>query len=198
MDVYEKKERRMPCRDEEIVNLYWARDEKAIGETDYKYGKYLYTVLYNIVRDDLDCEECLNSTYFSAWNAMPPSKPVALKAFLITIARRVAIKRYHSNTRKVTVPPQMTIALEELEDLIEDNDNTASMFDAMALGQSISDFVEALSSRRQYIFLNRYYLAEPIDTIAKELNLSRSMVNKELTAIRTLLREKLEREGYLI
>jgi len=41
-------------------------------------------------------------------------------------------------------------------------------------------------------------MAEPIDTIAKELDLSRSMVNKELAAIRKALKEKLESEGYVL
>jgi len=46
--------------------------------------------------------------------------------------------------------------------------------------------------------LSRYYVAESIDTIAKELHLSRSMVNKELAAIRNTLKEALESEGYFL
>ena len=41
-------------------------------------------------------------------------------------------------------------------------------------------------------------MAETVDTIAKELRLSRSMINKELAAIRSALREILESEGYVI
>lgn len=37
--------------DEEIVALYWQREERAIRATDQKYGKYLYTIAYNILRD---------------------------------------------------------------------------------------------------------------------------------------------------
>lgn len=67
-----------PMRDEEIIELYWLRDETAITETDRKYKSYLLTVAYNIVHDSLDCEECLNDTYIGAWNAMPPSRPRVL------------------------------------------------------------------------------------------------------------------------
>ena len=70
--------------------------------------------------------------------------------------------------------------------------------DAERLGRVISDFVRSLPTRRQFIFVSRYYLAEPIDTIAKDLSLSRSMINKELASIRNALRERLESEGYLI
>lgn len=49
--------------DEQIVELYWIRDEKAIQLTDKKYGKFLYRIAYNILHDRLDCEECQNDTY---------------------------------------------------------------------------------------------------------------------------------------
>ncbi|MBQ8439602.1 MAG: hypothetical protein IJX19_02965, partial [Clostridia bacterium] len=99
MELQQKKAARLPLGDDGIIALYFARDEKAIEETDFKYRKYLFSVVYNVLRDRLDCEECLNDTYLGAWNAIPPSRPKVLKAFLTVIARRVAIKRYHSNSR---------------------------------------------------------------------------------------------------
>ncbi len=187
-----------PISDDKIIELYWSRDEKAIEETDLKYKKYLFSIAYNIVRDRLDCEECLNDTYLGAWNAMPPSRPQVLKAFLTTIMRRTAIKRYHSNLRKRMIPSEMTVSLSELEDLIADDESMDTACDAERLGRIISDFVRSLSDRRQFIFMSRYYVADPIDTIASDLHLSRSTVNKELAAIREALREKLESEGYSV
>lgn len=99
MELQGRQDSKMPINDEKIVDLYWARDEKAIEETDLKYRKYLYTVAYNIVHDRLDSEECLNDTYLGAWHAMPPSRPNVLKAFLTVIARRIAVKRYHGSLR---------------------------------------------------------------------------------------------------
>lgn len=40
--------------DEMIIELYWARDEKAITETDRKYKNYLLTIAYNIRQDRLE------------------------------------------------------------------------------------------------------------------------------------------------
>lgn len=37
--------------DEEIVNLYWNRQEKAIYETDKKYGKYCFRKVLVFVFD---------------------------------------------------------------------------------------------------------------------------------------------------
>lgn len=55
--------RRGATDDEEIVRLYFDRDEAAIRETDRKYGKFLFGIAYNILHDRLDCEECRNDTY---------------------------------------------------------------------------------------------------------------------------------------
>ena len=54
---------RVPIEDEEIIDLYWNRDERAIEETDIKYHKYLFTIAYNVLYSDEDSEECLNDTY---------------------------------------------------------------------------------------------------------------------------------------
>lgn len=198
MELQQKHKDKIPMTDEKIIELYFARDEKAIEETDFKYKKHLFSIAYNIVHDRLDCDECLNDTYLGAWNAMPPTRPNVLKAFLTTIMRRTAIKRYHSNLRKNVIPSEMMLCLSELEDFIADDDDIDSNIDAERLGHVVSDFVHSLSKRRQFIFMSRYYVADPIDTIASDLGLSRSTINKELAAIRGALKEKLESEGYSI
>ena len=198
MELQNKQTVRIPMDDDKIVELYWERDEKAIEETDFKYKKYLFSIAYNMVHDRLACEDCLNDTYLGAWNAIPPSRPNVLKAFLTTITRRVAIKRYHSNLRQSVIPSELTVSLSEIEDFVADDGDVDSEFDAERLGRIISDFVRSLSERKQFIFISRYYLADPIDTIARDLSLSRSMVHKELAAIRGALKENLESEGYSI
>ena len=198
MELQKAKTARAPLDDEKIIELYWNRDESAIEQTDLKYRRYLFSVAHNMLSDKLDCEECLNDTYLGAWNAIPPSRPNVLKAFLTTIVRRTAIKRYHSNTRQSAVPCEMTVSLCELEDFLSDECDTDKELDAERLGQIISDFIRSLTARRRFIFMSRYYVSDTVDTIARDLNLSRSMINKELAAIRKDLKEKLESEGYSV
>ena len=193
-----EKQTKRPMEDEAIIALYFARDEQAIAETDFKYRNYLYSVSRNILHDRGDCEECLNDTYLGCWNAIPPEKPRVFPAFLTVIARRIAIKRYYRSTRKRAIPSEMTVSLSELDDFIAEGDEVSEQFDAKQLGQLLNGFVRGLPERRQYIFIGRYYLADRIDRIAKELGVSRSTVNKELAAIRASLKEKLESEGYTV
>ena len=198
MKLQQNQISKAPMSDEKIIELYWARDEKAIDQTDLKYKKYLSLIAYNIVHNRLDCEECLNDTYLGTWNAIPPSRPTAFKAFITTIMRRIATNRYHSNTRKNVIHSEMTVSLSELEGFIADDESIDAEFDTKKLGKIISDFVRSLSERRQFIFMSRYYVADTVNTIASDLNVSRSTVNKELAAIRAALKEKLECEGYSI
>ena len=187
-----------PLDDKKIVELYWQRDERAIEETDAKYRKYLLSVSYNILHDTLDCEECLNDTYIGAWNAMPPSKPEILRAFLVTIMRRIAVNRYHSNWKKSNIPSEMTVALSEWESVASGMETVEKELDAYFLGKIISDYLRTLTERGRFIFMSRYYVANTVDRIARDLNMSRSAVNTELARIRSGLKEKLESEGFTI
>ena len=182
--------------DEQIVELYWRRDERAIRETDRKYQHFLLTVAHNILRDAQDCEECLNDTYLGAWNAIPPARPKVLQAFLATIMRRTAIDRYKAGKRQKRIDSELTVALSEVEAFLADGSDPAAELDAHELGRVISEFIRALPKRRMYIFMSRYYTARPIGEIARLLGCSESTVNKEIAAIKRDLKEKLEKEGY--
>lgn len=184
--------------DEQIVELYWQRNEQAIKETDVKYKKFLMSVAYNIVHDERDCEECLSDTYIGAWNAIPPARPVLLQAFLSTIMRRIAINRYNSGKRQRRITSEFTISLSELEDLMADDSDVATEMQAKELENIISDYVRSLPKRQMYVFVSRYYLAQSVSKISKELGCSISTVKREITAVKEGLKNKLESEGYVL
>ena len=184
--------------DEQIVELYWQRDEQAIKQTDIKYKKFLLSVAYNIVHDTCNSEECLNDTYIGAWNSIPPARPALLQAFLATIMRRTAIDCYKARKRQKRVASELTVSLSEVEDFVYDGDGPYSEESARELGRMISEFIRSLPDRRMYIFMSRYYIARPIAEIARLLGCSESTVNKEIAAIKRDLKEKLEKEGYAL
>lgn len=184
--------------DSEIIELYWSRNERAIKETDNKYGRYLFTVAYNIVHNNQDCEECVNDTYLGAWNSIPPARPNVLKAFLTVIIRRISVNKYNSKSKKRAVPTEMTVSIDELDGFLSDGSDVYKALDSEKLGRALNRFVGSLSERRRYIFISRYYFAESIESISKEIGKSKSTVNKELASIRNELLSALEREGYTV
>ena len=183
--------------DEEIIVLYWQRDENAIRVTDAKYRDYLMAIARNIVRDLRDCEECLNDTYLDAWNAIPPKRPTLLQAFLATIMRRTAIDRYRANTRDKRVPTDAIDSFDELEYVIAGGEPPAKMAEAEHLAALISGYVRTLSRRRKYVFMARYFAARSIAEVAEALSCSEATVNRDIARIRDELRTLLEKEGYL-
>ncbi len=183
--------------DEKIVALYWQRDEQAIRETDRKYRKFLLSIANNIVHNSRDNEECLNDTYIGAWNAIPPERPTFLQSFLAAIMRRTAINRFHANNCQKRVASEFAVSLSELEDFIADKGDVETAMETKELAKIISNFVRALPDRQMYIFVSRYYIADPLLTISKELGCSVSTVKRELETIKKGLKKRLESEGYL-
>ena len=106
--------------DQEIIALYWAKEERAISATAEKYGSYCHTIAYNILYDRFEAEECVNDTYLGAWNSIPPQRPNRLAAFLGKITRNLALNRYKRNHAAKRGGGQVEIALSELENCIPD------------------------------------------------------------------------------
>lgn len=198
MEPRDKKAEQSPVSDEQIIELYLRRDEDAIRQTDVKYGSYLRKIAHNIVGDSGDCEECLNDTYLAVWNAIPPERPRVLQAFLAAIMRRTAINCYNAKHRQKRILSEYADSLSDFDGFLTDSESTDAVMDARELGRAISDFVRSLPERRMYIFMSRYYLARPIEEIAKTLKCSLSTVNKEIAAIKRGLKEKLESEGFTV
>ena len=182
--------------DEEIIALFWKRNEKAIEETDKKYGRYLYAIAYNIVHDTLDCEECLNDTYHGTWSKIPPTRPRVLGAFLARIMRNIAVDKFRSNSAQKRIPSEYIVALDELDECIGAEDaDVEKEYDVAQISRILNEFLHKLSARREYIFVCRYYYSDKIADIAESLGLKDSTISRELSLMRRELREALEKEG---
>ncbi len=181
--------------DEEIVELYWKRNEKAIEQTDRKYGKYLYVIAYNIVHDRLDCEECLNDTYLGTWNQIPPHRPNVFQVFLSRIMRNIAVDKLRYNTAAKRVPSEMMVSLSELEDCMSTDPSAEEELATKELARVLNTYLHALNDREQFIFVCRYYYADKATSIARMLQTSESTISRELSAIREGLKKHLEKEG---
>lgn len=182
--------------DEKIVELYWQRDEAAIDETDKKYKNYLYTIAYNILHNGMDCEECLDDTYLGVWNAIPPQKPSAFAAFISKITRNIALTRYEKNIAFKRRPSELLLSIDELDECIPSDYSVEEEYAVRELGRIISDYVNTLDERKEFVFVSRYYCFDKISDIAAMLHLSERTVLNDLSSIRMGLREALAKEGY--
>ena len=178
-----RKASQLSTCDEKIIDMYWERNPDAIQETNQKYGPMLRNVAYNILYDLQDCEECQNDTYLRIWNAIPSTRPTAFPRFIMQIMRQIAIIRYREKTRKKRIPSQLTISLDELEEL-SNGLSLEQTYEAKELGSLITEYVRQLNERQRYIFIDRYYLAEPAEKTASELSISARTIYDEIKKIR--------------
>ncbi len=182
--------------DEDIVALYFDRNESAIDETDKKYGKYLYTIAYNIIHDSMDCEECLDDTYLSTWNRIPPTRPKILKVFLSKIMRDVAVDRYRKDSAKKRVPSELTVSLEEVSECFSFTSSAEEEFLVRQVSIVLNGYLRTLDKRKLCIFICRYYYADSVKDIAKMFRVSETTVFRDLAAVREGIKEKLSEMGY--
>ena len=184
-------------QDEEIVGMFFNRDENALNACREKYGRYLSKVAYNVLGDTLDCEEALSDALLGAWRAIPPNNPADLKTFLTKLTRRSAVDILRSKTREKRRVTEYSISIDELSEVIPGNDDPAGEAEVKELGIAINSWLSGLKEEQRTVFLLRYYYSEPVSEISKRLSVSESKVKSILFRLRNSLKAELEKECYL-
>ena len=192
------KKRGEVLSDEQIIDLYFAREERAIAETDKKYCEYLHAVAYNILYNEQDADECLQDTYLKTWNSIPPQRPSALRAFLAKITRNLSLDRYEQYNRQKRVPLEEYSPLDEVQEFLPDPHDLDQELRDATVARIITQYLDDTTDRRMYIFTSRYFFSLTIPQIARRLGCSQSLVSKEIAAIKRELREQFEKEGITV
>lgn len=180
--------------DRDIVALYFARSEDAIRETDAKYGAYCRTVARNVLTLPEDAEECVNDAYHTAWNRMPPTRPVSLRAFLGRIVRGLAIDRYRANRAKKRYDG-MELLLSELDDCVPAQINTERLIEQRELTESVEDWLHGLNREDRVLFVRRYWYGDGVSELAEAYGMTPSQTTQKLRKLRLNLRKNLWEEG---
>ena len=182
-------------KDIDIIKLYFARSEKAIEETDRKYGGYCTAIAENILHSKQDSEECVNDTYLKAWESVPPNKPQNLRTYLGRITRNLAINRYKKYTAGKRGGYEVDVIFSELEGCIPSGLSVEKQIDEKLIIRLLEEFLKDQSDIKRNIFLRRYWYCETVSQIAEDFSVSESKVTSLLYRMRLKLREKLEKEG---
>lgn len=181
--------------DTQIVDLYWARSETAIAETEKKYGRYCHYIAYRILNSDEDAREVVNDTYLKAWETIPPQRPSPLKPYLGTISRRLALNRYTAQNAQKR-GGQVALALEELAECIPNEDSGTELGESLALRQALNEFLRRLPRKTRKVFVRRYWYADTIAEIAEQYSMKESAVAMLLFRTRHKLKDYLEKEDF--
>ena len=181
--------------DTQIVDLYFARSEQAIKETDTKYGGYCYSIAYNILTNQEDAEESVSDTYLSAWNAMPPRRPSFLAAFLGKITRNISLDRWRKYHAFKRGGGQVELALEELQECVSGAESAEEKAIRREILASLNRFLGTLNDTERNVFVCRYWYLDSTEEIAAKSGFSVSKVKSMLYRIRKRLNAHLEKES---
>ena len=183
--------------DGQIIDLYWNRDQRAIRETDGKYGKLLHSIAWNLLRSREDSEECVTDTYLRAWEAIPPTRPGAFRTWLGQITRNLSLDRWKSR-RAEKRGGGTELLLSELEDCLPGPGGPERMVEDQELAEALSAFLRELSREGRAMFLRRYWYGESTAEIARALGCGEGKVKSSLFRSRKALRAYLEKEGIAV
>lgn len=181
--------------DHAIIDLFWARDEAALWETNLKYGAFCRTIAINILPSHEDAEECVNDTWLRAWNAIPPTRPAPFRAFLGRITRNLSLDRFRAARAQKRGGGEMEYLLDELVQCVPGKESVEGTFDARQTASIISRFLEAQPPLQRQVFMRRYWFGDSIADIAKRFAMNEGTVKSGLFRTREKLKRELEREG---
>lgn len=185
-------------KDSEILDLYWAREEKAIEESQKSYGRYCYSIAWNILYDREDSDECVNDTWLRAWNAIPPERPGKLALFLGTITRNLSLDRWKGKHTVKRGSGEMMFALDELAECVPDSHTVEDAVCAGELERLLNRFLRELPEQECNVFLRRYWYVEEYSEIARRYGMKLNTVKTSLFRTRAKLKQYLEKEGIVL
>lgn len=179
-----------------LVQRFFDRDEDVLADVEARYGSYLFTVANNILQNAEESEECVNDTYLSAWQKIPPYRPPVLLTFLAKIARGHAIDRWRQQRSLKRGGDRYVLPLDELADIVAGHDETGTTVEVHELAESISLFLAHESKLVRQVFVCRYFYCDKICDIARMFGRSEGGIKAMLHRTRAKLRNELMKEGW--
>ncbi len=183
--------------DGQIIDLYWNRDQRALRETEGKYGRLLHSIAWNLLHSREDSEECVNDTYLRAWEAIPPARPGAFRTWLGQITRNLSLDRW-KRRRAEKRGGGAEVLLGELEDCLPAPGGPERAAEDGELAELLSAFLRGLPREGRAIFLRRYWYGQSVAEVAEDLGCGEGKVKSSLFRSRKALRAYLEKEGIAV
>lgn len=183
-------------KDDEIITLFFKRDEAALIKTQEKYEAYMKAVAYSITDSVQDSEECVNTALNSLWNSIPPNKPQSLKAYIAKVVRNKAFERCVYNSAKKR-SFGYTEPLDELDYCISGSSDIQREIEIKELSDFVNSFLRTLPKMKRMVFVRRYFYCNSIKQISQMFDISESKVKSMLFQLRAKLRTFLKKNGLI-
>lgn len=178
--------------DNQIIELYFQRDEQAIAETQTKYGRLCGKIAGGILIRPEDAEEAVSSSYMKLWNAIPPKRPQSLCGYLCAIVRNTALNLYDTLRRR-----SCEELYGELAEVIPDSVSVDQQYDSREISDSLNSFLRGCNKKNRDIFTGRYYFNMSVRDIAEGMGMTETAVKTRLSRTRAELKRYLVSSGVI-
>jgi len=179
--------------DNKIIDLFFARNEDAIVETDAAYGRRLFALANNVLQNREDAQECVSDTYLKTWDTIPPLRPQFFFGYLAKLCRHFSLGKLdwkNAAKRKAEV-----VALtQEMENCVPDTRREDEL-EGKELGRLLNAFLRQQTPENRMVFLRRYWYADTVAEIAQRYGISENAVMTRLHRTRKRLNSYLQKEG---
>ena len=182
--------------DNDIVELFLARNEDAISRTAEKYGPRIRQIAYGVIGNHESAEECENDTYYKAWESIPPNEPREhLFSYLGRIVRNIALNRLKAEESKKRNAIRCELT-HEMKKSIPANVNVEADILHRELRDLIEAYLDTCSELQQKVFVRRYWYFDSVSEICAKYSLPQSKVKTTLFRMREKLKDRLIQGGY--
>ncbi len=184
--------------DNEIVQLFLRRYERALNELQIKYERLCRSIAKNILKSRTDVEESVNDAYLKVWNSIPPYEPKSLAAFVAKIAKNTALDIYDVYHAEKRGRGDIPISFDELGDLVSNGSSVESGAETRELLAAINGFLSSLSGEKRRMFVNRYWYFYSTAELADMYGIREHSIIVSLARTRKALKEYLRKRGFEI
>ena len=182
-------------QDDEIIQLFWEREEEGLVKMQSKYQKYCSAIARRIVKNTEDTEECVNDTWLRVWNSIPPHRPENLSGYLAKVVRNLALSLYTKQHRQKRGGGVVSVALDELSECLSDGREISEKLEGQILTEAITAYLRGKNREHQAVFIRRYFYMMDIKELAEGLHMKENTVKSILFRMRKELKIHLEGEG---
>lgn len=182
--------------DSKIIDLFLARNEEAIRYTAETYGRRLFTLADNILRNDQDADESVNDTYMRSWNTIPPQRPRHFFAYLAKICRHLALDKLDRRSAAKRKAEIVSLT-QEMENCIPDRSRERAL-EGQALGELLDTFLRSLPPENRMVFMRRYWYFDSIAEIAARYGISEDAAQKRIARTKAKLAAFLKQVGICV
>ncbi len=171
-------------KEDEIIRQLKERKQQGIEDLLLYYGPLMRYIIYPIVTNTEDVEECLNEVAMRVWEKIElyDAQRGNWNSWLTALTRNVALNKAKS-VQKYNLNDELTETLSSTEPSPEDDVLQKEIKEALLSA------LNGLSKKDRIIFYRKYYYMQSTMQIASELGISNRAVEGKLYRIKKKLRK---------